>query len=201
MKRIIFLIPVLAFIIAPVIVEAQTTSNTSSSSNGTIENTLGIGPRAGYYKAAEANTGNYYFGIQSRLRFGQNWGLEGAVEYRAGQEYEIGSETFQTKFIPVTGSALFFLPMGDSFVPYGVAGIGAYYRMFESSDETSFDLSDEEFQFGYHLGFGVEFPLGKNAALNIDYRYMFLNAESNVTSTENADYSGNVATAGLMLYL
>lgn len=200
MKRIGVLLPIIAFILAPVISQAQTTSS-SGDDGAAIENTLGIGPRAGYYKATEANTGNYYFGAQTRLRFGQNWGLEGAIEYRAGQEYEIGTETYQAKFIPVTGSALFFLPMSRNFVPYGVAGIGAYYRMFESSDNTSFDLSEEEFQFGYHLGFGVEFPLGENAALNIDYRYLFLNPESNVTSTENADFSGNTATAGLMFYL
>jgi len=196
MKRLL-LLPLFAFIFAPY-AQAQ---NSSSSDGAAIKNTLGLGPRVGYYKANEASEGNYFFGLQTRLRFGKNWGLEGSIEYRAGQEYEIGSQTYQTKFIPVKASAMLFLPFSRSFVPYGVAGLGAYYRIFENANNSpNLDLSDEEFTFGYHLGFGIEFPLGSNAALNIDYRYLFLNPEDNETSTQNADYSGNTATAGLMFY-
>lgn len=190
MKRLL-IVPLFLFVLTPFVAHSQ---------DAAIKNTLGLGPRVGYYKANDAKQGNYYLGLQTRLRFGKNWGIEGAVEYRAGQEYEINNQTYQTKFIPITASAMFFLPFSRHFVPYGVAGIGAYYRIFEKADNVSLDLSDEEFTFGYHLGFGVELPLGSNAAINIDYRYLFLNPESNNTSTKNADYSGNTATAGLMFY-
>ncbi len=47
MKRIGVLLPIIAFIFAPAISQAQTTSS-SNNSGAAIENTLGIGPRAGY---------------------------------------------------------------------------------------------------------------------------------------------------------
>jgi len=61
--------------------------------------------------------------------------------------------------------------------------------------------NSDEFNFGYQLGFGAEFPLSSNAALNVDYRYLFLNPNDNETGTQNTHYSGNVFTAGIMFYL
>jgi opacity protein-like surface antigen len=192
MKKLL-LLPLLAFIFAPMTVEAQT------SSNATIKNTLGIGPRLGYYKANDADEGSFYIGAQTRARLGSVLGVEGSVEYRAAQEYTIGGQSFETKFVPVTASALLFLPVSENFAPYGVAGLGAYYTIYEF--EGVIDDVENEFNFGYHLGFGVELPINENAALNFDYRYLFLNPEANEVSTDNTNYNGNVFTAGLMFYL
>jgi len=192
MKKLL-LLPLLAFIFAPMTVEAQT------SSNATIKNTLGIGPRLGYYKANDADEGSFYIGAQTRARLGSVLGVEGSVEYRAAQEYTIGGQSFETKFVPVTASALLFLPVSENFAPYGVAGLGAYYTIYEF--EGVIDDVKNEFNFGYHLGFGVELPINENAALNFDYRYLFLNPEANEVSTDNTNYNGNVFTAGLMFYL
>ncbi len=192
MKKLL-LLPLLAFIFAPMAVEAQT------SSNATIKNTLGIGPRLGYYKANDADEGSFYIGAQTRARLGSVLGVEGSVEYRAAQEYTIGGQSFETKFVPVTASALLFLPVSENFAPYGVAGLGAYYTIYEF--EGVIDDVENEFNFGYHLGFGLELPINENAALNFDYRYLFLNPEANEVSTDNTNYNGNVFTAGLMFYL
>ncbi|MEL7834034.1 porin family protein [Fodinibius sp. Rm-B-1B1-1] len=193
MKKLL-LLPIIVFLFAPSISQAQ-----QASSDATIKNTLGIGPRLGYYKANDADNGNFYIGAQSRVRLGSVIGLEGSVEYRAAQEYSIGGQTLETKLVPVTASALMFLPVSKNFAPYGIAGLGAYYTIYDY--DGVFDDVDNEFNFGYHLGFGVEFPINQNAALNFDYRYLFLNPDDNEMSTENANYNGNVFTAGLMFYL
>ena len=195
MKKIVLLLPIIAFVFSPFIVEAQTSSGTDA----TIKNTLGIGPRLGYYKANDADQGNFYVGAQTRARLGSVLGFEGSIEYRAAQEYDIAGQSFETKFVPVTASALMFLPVSENFAPYGVAGLGAYYTIYEL--EGAIDDIDNEFNFGYHLGFGAELPISENAALNFDYRYLFLNPDDNEVSTANADYNGNVFTAGLMFYL
>lgn len=196
MKKLL-LLPVFVFLCAPVITLAQTNNN---SDGAAIKNTLGFGPRVGFYKANDAEEGNFYGGLQSRLRFGPIIGIEGSVEYRAGQEYSLGGQAVQTKFVPVTVSGLLFLPMSENFAPYGIAGLGAYYTIYDYKGPVV-DGHEDEFNFGYHLGFGVELPINSNAAVNIDYRYLFMNPEENETSTENANYSGNVFTAGLMFYL
>jgi hypothetical protein len=50
-----------------------------------ISNTLGFGPRLGYYSAPDADQGNFYYGLQARFRPGAIVGIEAAVEYRPGQ--------------------------------------------------------------------------------------------------------------------
>lgn len=194
MRKLLLLLPIISFLFAPSLAEAQTTS-----SDATIKNTLGIGPRLGFYKANDANQGNFYGGLQSRIRLGSVVGLEGSVEYRAAQEYSIGGETLKTSLVPITASTLMFLPVSENFAPYALAGLGAYYTIYDY--DGAFDNDDNEFNFGYHLGFGVELPINKNAALNFDYRYLFLNPDDNEMSTENANYNGNAFTAGLMFYL
>lgn len=63
-------------------------------------------------------------------------------------------------------------------------GLGAYYMIYDY--EGALDDVNNEFNFGCHLGFGVEFPINRNSMLNIDYRYRFLNPDENEMSTENA---------------
>lgn len=178
---------------------------TSIAQTASIQNTFGIGPRLGYYKAEDADEGNFYGGLQARFRLGPVLGIEGSVEYRAGQEYGFDEYSVKTRFVPVTASLMLFIPLGPNFAPYGLAGAGAYYTIFDYSDDAEdtpgldFD-DDSNFNFGYHLGFGAEFPFSQNVALNVDYRYLFLNPEENEQELEDASFSGNVFTAGLMFY-
>lgn len=143
-----------------------------------------------------------YGGIQARLRLGAIVGIEGAVDYRAGSEYGFGNYTVKTSFIPVTGSLMIFAPISQSFSPYGVAGIGAYYTKYDYSEGIA-DIEiedDSSFNMGYHLGFGAEFPFNSNTALNVDYRYIFLNPDENEESFDDANLNSSVFTAGLMFY-
>lgn len=174
----------------------------TAADRATITDTFGFGPRLGYYQAQDADEGNFYYGIQARFRPGAVVGFEGAVEYRAGQTYGIGDNTVKTSFVPITASLLLFAPISEAFAPYGVLGIGAYHTRFSTSgiiDDVVFDDSSR-FNLGYHVGFGAEFPVATNLALNLDYRYLFLNPDDNEESFEGAGFSGNAVSAGIVFY-
>lgn len=174
----------------------------SASDRATIDNTIGFGPRVGYYKAQDADEGNFYFGLQNRFRLGAILGIEGSIEYRAGQTYGIDDYSVKTSFIPITGSLLVFAPVSENFSPYGLAGLGAYYTTYDYSDsaETLGFSDDNSFNLGYHLGFGVELPLNENTSLNLDYRYLFLNPDKNEQSFDDSTFNANSFTASLMFY-
>ncbi|HET6527350.1 MAG TPA: outer membrane beta-barrel protein, partial [Balneolaceae bacterium] len=122
----------------------------------------------------------------------------GSVSYRPGTETSFAGQSYETKFVPVTGSLMLFLPI-DGFSPYGLAGIGAYYTIYDSEGPLSDDW-ESQFDFGYHLGFGAELALSDDVALSLDYRYIFLTPEGE-NAPEDADFSGNLFTLGLMFYL
>ena len=170
--------------------------------DATIENTFGIGPRLGYYKAEDADEGSFYGGLQARLRIGPVFGIEGAVDYRAGEEYSFGAYSVKTSSIPVTGSIMLFAPINEHFSPYGLAGIGAYYTRYDyDGSVANVEFEDEStFNMGYHLGFGAEIPLNNHTAFSVDYRYIFLNPDNDEESFEDASFNSNVFTAGLMFY-
>lgn len=179
-----------------------TASAQTAGDRAAIKDTFGFGPRLGFYKAQDADEGNFYGGLQARLRLGRVAGIEGSVEYRAGQEYGLAGYTVKTSFVPVTASFMLFVPLSEGFAPYGLAGLGAYYTRYNFSEAAAglgFE-DDSSFNLGYHLGFGAELPLSNNVALNADYRYLFLNPDENEESLEGASFSGNVFTAGLVFY-
>jgi opacity protein-like surface antigen len=207
MKKLL-LLPLIAFLFSPIFVQAQdnttgsATVSTDYNDGAAIQNTIGIGPRLGFYKADDADDGNFYGGLQIRGRIGPVFGIELAAEYHTEQAFGVDNFQADTRLIPVTGSALLFIPISDYFAPYGVAGLGAYYTIYNYPDDaTDVGLDDfEEFNLGYHLGFGVEVPFSSNVALNVDYRYIYLNPDDNEENLEGANFDGNTVTAGLMFY-
>lgn len=179
-----------------------TASAQSAADRAGISNTLGFGPRLGYSNAQDADGGKFYYGVQARFRPGAIVGIETAVEYRPGQEFNVGSSSVKTRFIPVTLSLLLFAPVSEYFAPYGVAGLGAYFTKYSPS-QTLQDLgfqSDSDFNLGYHLGFGVELPFSRSVALSIDYRYIFLNPNDNEESFQGSNFNGNTIAASMMFY-
>lgn len=199
MKKLL-LLPAFLFFCSPFLVQAQDYDD--DEDDAIVENSFGIGPRLGYYHVGDADDGTFYYGLQARARLGSVLGLEGAISYRPGTESSPATGQFQqpyeTKFIPITGSLMFFIPV-TGFAPYGTAGVGAYYTIYE--DEPPTEDWEPTFNFGYHLGFGAEFTFSDNVALSLDYRYLFLTPEGGENAPEDADFSGNLFTAGLMFYL
>lgn len=178
----------------------------SAADRATIQNTIGFGPRLGYYQAADADEGNFYGGLQTRIRMGAIVGLEGSVEYRGEQQYGVDDLNIRVRTIPLTASLMLFAPISYHVAPYGLAGLGAYYIQYKYSDTAkALGFTNESDWFmGYHLGFGVELAFNEFVALSLDYRYLFLNPDNDLLDIENvinnADLSGNVFTASLMFY-
>jgi opacity protein-like surface antigen len=189
-----------------------------AQSQEAIQNTIGLGPRFGYYRSIDAVEGGWYLGGQARLRFGSFFGVEGTIEYRAAETFEFPTtdgKRYQVDvfYLPVTVSAMAFLPLG-SWSPYGFAGFGWYYTNVDYSaafEEIPGNIFEDQSSgpFGYHFGLGVEFRMGEKAALSFDYRYLFLKSDitgpkdlTSETITTNTDQSnGNVFVLALLLYL
>lgn len=162
-----------------------------------IENSSGIGPKIGYYKAPDAEDGTMFIGLQARTK-GKYFGGEFAAEYRGEQAYTTaGGSELTIRQIPITGSLMIFAPIAQNLAPYGLAGLGAYYTMYDYDGGFLNPGDDSEMKIGYHLGFGADVAISESAAFNIDYRYLFLDGSDDLSDKE---FSGNVISAGLTFY-
>lgn len=174
-----------------------------SADRATNENTFGFGPRLGFYTAGDADDGNFFGGLQARAKFGAIVGLEGSIEYRAGQEFVLEDEvTANASSVPITASFMLFAPLSEYVAPYGLIGAGAYYTFYtydEGVDDLVFD-DNNRFELGYHLGVGTELWFTDKTAISIDYRYLYLDTGDDVEGFDDITLDGNVFTASLMFY-
>jgi opacity protein-like surface antigen len=87
---------------------------------------------------------------------------------------------------------------------YGAVGAGWYNSSFEY-DAARIGVTIEgetKQQFGWHFGGGVELPIGSNAKLVGDIRYVFLNYDfKQIPGTSGLDSDFYVITAGLLFRL
>ncbi|MFC2133441.1 outer membrane beta-barrel protein [Bacteroidota bacterium] len=119
-----------------------------------------IGPQVGYYKAKDADEGDFLFGGAARLKF-SSLGVEASINYRQ-EKYADGAVKVTTYPVMLSGM-LYVLP-----VAYGVAGIGWYNYKYEA-----FGMEESGSDIGYHIGGGAEISLG-SIVLSGDIRYVFL---------------------------
>ncbi len=174
-----------------------------------IENTFGFGPRGGYYRSQDAENGAWYVGLQARLRLGEYFGLEGAIDYRLEEKFNLdvggaNGEVRQHSY-PVTASLLFFLPVLPHLSPYLVGGAGYYFTQIDFSEELEAIGFDDQTEnvFGWHAGAGLELPVSDHVAVNLDFRWIFLDAEfgsGGTTLDEDRTSDGYATTAALMYY-
>ena len=163
---------------------------------------FGIGPRMGYYQVEDAEEGSIFGGIQLRGRLSPYFGVEAAVEYNPKSKFGVtNGATVEVGSVPLTASALLFLPVSQKFVPYGVAGLGAYHNIYDTEGAAEVFEIDNTFNLGYHLGFGLQIPFNQNIALNADNRYRFLNPDTNEENLDDTSFNGNGFRLGLTFYL
>ncbi len=130
---------------------------------------IGVGPKVGYFKTADADNGQLMVGALARLKLG-GIGVEGSVDYRQ-EKYADKEITVRTW--PVSATALIY-PL--SFV-YGLAGMGWYNTTIDYDQESLLfkNIKDETKQkLGWHFGAGVELPFGFGKTLTADIRYHFI---------------------------
>lgn len=161
-----------------------------------IENSAGLGPKVGYYKAPDAEDGTMFVGVQSRVK-GKYLGGEFSIEYRGEQRYSTANGQLTVSQIPFTGSLMVFAPLAENLAPYGLLGLGAYYTFYDYEGGFFNPGDDTELKMGYHLGFGTDVAISESAAFNIDYRYLYLDGNDDLTEKQ---FSGNVLSVGLTFY-
>ena len=129
---------------------------------------IGIGPQVGYYKALDADEGNFTGGVALRLKLIPFLGVEASINYRQ-EKYADDLLTVRSWPVMVTG-LIYPLP-----IVYGAVGAGWYNTTFHY-DQNRFPLLKDETsrKVGWHFGGGVELPLG-SVKLTGDVRYVFLN--------------------------
>jgi len=154
---------------------------------------VGIGPQVGYYKSSDADEGSYLFSGALRLKPIPFLGAEGSINYRKESYYD---DAVDVKSWPVMVTGLVYpIP----FV-YGLAGAGWYNTTFEYNNDLFPDLNGKETttEMGWHVGAGLEIPLGTGARLAGDVRYVFLDYEfEDLEGKEAADSNFYVITATL----
>jgi len=78
-----------------------------------------------------------------------------------------------------TGNLAYELPLGMSFTPYGIGGVGLYRP---SASVTGAGTSNPENHFGWNIGGGVKIPLSSSFETFIEARYNSVNVNGGTLS-------------------
>ncbi len=156
---------------------------------------LRLGPQVGYHKAKDADDGKFMFGAALRLKLTSSLGVEGSIGYRQ-EEYADGAATVRSWPIMVTG---LYYPLP---IVYGAIGAG-WYNTTIDYDDSVVGLENETTQeFGWHFGAGAEIPIGSNAKITGDIRYVFINYDfDQIPGEGDLDANFYVISAGLLFGL
>ena len=137
---------------------------------------IAIGPQAGLIKTKDSDKTTIMSGVALRINL---LGLkaESSVYYK---KEEFNNGDIKTTSYPIMLTAMLsLLP-----IIHGEAGIGWYNTKVEYSGLLAGLKSQTTNDVGYHIGAGVELPLG-SILLTGDIRYVFLNLKL----TDNTNYS------------
>jgi opacity protein-like surface antigen len=177
-------IRMMLIIILTVLFTAQSEAQYRDSPRAT-ESSIGVGPQIGYQRAGDAESGRIMLGAFIRAKLSMALAIDGSVNYRTEEYGPINVTSW-----PVLLSVLFYP------VPavYGLAGVGWHFSTisFENSRFED-DLEDRtESPFGFHLGAGLELPLGESMKLFGDIKYVFLNYDlENINEVALNDLNSN----------
>ncbi|HEX5131446.1 MAG TPA: outer membrane beta-barrel protein [Candidatus Krumholzibacteria bacterium] len=154
---------------------------------------VGVGPHVGYYRNKGADSGDLLFGAAMRARFLTILGVEASLDYR---QDELADESLTARSWPIQVTGLVY-PLT---VLYLGVGAGWYRTTYD------FELPGVENQttkdFGWHLGTGLEIPLGEVVSLTGDVRWVYLNASfADLPEEAQRDNDFYVMSAGLLFGL
>lgn len=127
---------------------------------------ISIGPQLGFVKSTDADQTSLMPGLAARLEL-MGFGIEGALYYKS-EDFRNGA--VKTKSYPINITVLWkLLPL-----IHAEGGVGWYNTQIDYSNIITSIRNETKSNMGYHLGAGVEVPLG-NIVLTGDIRYVFLN--------------------------
>ena len=181
LKKTLLIMGLIALLVAPVIAQS-----------------VSLGPQVGYYKAKDADEGNFMGGAAWRFRFTPMLGLEASINYRQ-EKYADDALTVRSWPIMVTG-LIYPVPLA-----YGAIGAGWYNTTFDyDQDNIQYQaIKDETTQeFGWHFGGGAELPVSEKLKLTGDIRYVFLNYDfEEIPGSGDPNSNFYVITVGLLYAL
>ena len=131
-----------------------------------------VGGHLGAASSFDSDDAGFLIGGQGRVRFLPWLGAEGSLDLQTSQAYEGGD--IHVWMFDVQISALFYAPVDWPVKPYGVAGIGLYYENIGYSGALAFQSNKTAFEPGFHFGFGAEYAVTPQIALDADVRFIFL---------------------------
>ena len=163
----------------PVVVAVLALAVLGGAARGAQAQTFGIGARMVSVSGPESPA--LSDGDSSRTRL---WGgyirfhpigslaIEAAMDYQSSTN---AAETARIRNMPIQISGM-LLPVKKTFAPYVLAGIGWYKHRVEALDSGVTTATAYATDFGYHTGLGAQIKFGKHAAVFVDYRYVWVDA-------------------------
>jgi outer membrane protein W len=152
---------------------------------GDFASAFSIGPAGGYLRQKDADRGTWFGGAQARLHFAKILAAEASITFHQNK-YEDGDVTVTQYPVQVT-AMLYIIPVGP-LRPYILGGVGWYYTRFDYEGVFSAIDDRTEHIFGWHLGAGAELMLGSRASLNTDFRYIFLEPDTDQVIRQEFNY-------------
>jgi hypothetical protein len=138
---------------------------------------LGIGPRLAVVRAdPSVDTSERFSGAVLRLPSGRT-SLELALDYRSALT---GDLLERITDIPIQGSLLIY-PVRARLAPYILGGVGWYsqnVKRFSTAGATTPVDEATTRRIGYHAGLGADLRIHRRVSLHGDYRYTFLDFNS-----------------------
>ena len=153
---------------------------------------LDIGVRGGYGRLGSSNDGAFLLGLFGRKNWFSELFTEVGVLY-----HEERVDGLDVEVIPLQFSALlYFLRRDTEYCPYLLGGVGLYTVRY---NDTVHDETDTEFDFGGHLGFGMDYLLSDKVFVECDFRYAWLDVdfEGRTVKDTLSDFDSWVATLGI----
>ncbi|HBA61479.1 MAG TPA: hypothetical protein DCZ92_11825 [Elusimicrobia bacterium] len=155
-----------------------------------VEKVLAVGPRATYYTAQDADSGQWSPGVQARVHLSPDLGLEASIDYLRN---DFGPLT-TIKTFPIQGSLLAYINPGEVVKPFLLGGVGWYYTMVDGP----FGYDNSTSRFGLHAGAGLDINLNKSLYLSGSYRHVWL---KEVASRDASALSRTYHDSGSMITL
>lgn len=144
-----------------------------------------IGPAGGYLRAKGSDRGTWFGGVQARLRILRFLAAEASVTFHQSR-YE-DNDIVVTQYPVQLTAMLYIIPVGP-VRPYILGGVGWYYTRIDYRDDLDFIDDQTDHFFGVHLGAGVELMLGRHASIDVDARYIFINATNEEVIERDFNY-------------
>jgi len=155
-------------------------------------NEADVGVRGGYMRFPDAEDGAFLGSLFFRTDWREVVFIDASVYYHT----EEVAPDLDLEFIPIHLSAMLFLLGRDGGIsPFVLAGGGVYWSR---TTVTGHD-TNSEFDIGWHLGAGFDLAISDRMFIETDFRYIWLNVdtEGETFADSLADFNHWVAGIGL----